>query len=215
MKKLSGNISVALLKELETRGRRKVYGEGEEIFAEGEPAEFLPIVISGAVKMIRSPVAGKEMIIGIFREGEMFAVPPVVDGAPYPSSAVAIDETTLLQLPRAEFLRLLNEKPELALATIAWMSEMLREKTATIRNLAIASPEHRIGNVLMKLAKEQKGGTPIKIPVRRQDIAEMASLTTETTIRAIRRMADQGLVRIVRGKIILDELDSLRDYLRS
>ena len=95
MKKLSGNISLALLKELETRGRRKVYGEGEEIFAEGEPAGFLPIVISGAVKMIRSPVAGKEMIIGIFREGEMFAVPPVVDGAPYPSSAVAIDETTL------------------------------------------------------------------------------------------------------------------------
>lgn len=214
MHKLLDQITPELAKELETLGNRRVYSEGQEVFAEGDPAAFLPIVISGAVKMIRSPAVGKELIIGIFREGEMFAVPPVFDGGPYPSAAIATEKTVLLQLPRKSFLKVLTERPEMALAVIGWMSEMLRDKTATIRNLAIASPEHRIGNVLIKLAEDQNAPFPIKIRVRRQDIAEMASLTTETTIRAIRRLADQGLVRIVHGKIILDELDSLRDYLQ-
>ncbi|HKP70384.1 MAG TPA: Crp/Fnr family transcriptional regulator [Pyrinomonadaceae bacterium] len=215
MKKLFGNLGSDLKKALEGCGNKRRYVEGEEIFAEGDLAEFLPIVISGGVKMVRSPVVGKEVIIGIFRDGEMFAVPPVFDGGPYPASAFAIKDTVLLQIRRDDYLKLLNEWPEFALATIGWMSEMLREKTSIIRNLAIASPERRIANVLIKLAEAQEGTWPVRIPVRRQDIAEMASLTTETTIRAIRRLADQELLTIVHGKIIINEVESLRHFVES
>jgi CRP/FNR family transcriptional regulator, dissimilatory nitrate respiration regulator len=214
VKKFFLNASVSLKSALEACGRRRSYSSGEEIFAEGEDAEFLPIVISGGVKMVRSPVAGKEVIIGIFSDGDMFAVPPVFDGQPYPASAIAVEDTVLLQVARKDFLKLLAEWPEFSLAAISWMSEMLREKTSIIRNLAIASPEHRIVNVLVKLVEAQEKACPVKIPVRRQDIAEMASLTTETTIRAIRRLADQGLVRIVHGKIIIDDVAPLQKFVR-
>lgn len=212
MKKLLDSLTAELKTVLYARGHRRSYGDGQEIFAEGSQADFLPIVISGSVKMVRSPAVGKEVIIGIFHAGEMFAVPPVFDGGPYPASAFAIEDTVLLQIRRADYLELLREWPEFAMATIGWMSEMLREKTSIIKNLAIASPERRIGNVLIKLVEAQDGSGPVKIPVRRQDIAEMASLTTETTIRAIRRLADQGLVRIVHGKIIVDEVEPLREF---
>ena len=212
MKKLLDSLGSELKTVLYARGHRRSYGDGQEIFAEGSQAEFLPIVISGSVKMVRSPAVGKEVIIGIFHAGEMFAVPPVFDGGPYPASAFAIEDTVLLQVRRQDYLDLLREWPEFAMATIGWMSEMLREKTSIIKNLAIASPERRIGNVLIKLVEAQDGSGPVKIPVRRQDIAEMASLTTETTIRAIRRLADQGLVRIVHGKIIVDDVEPLREF---
>jgi CRP/FNR family transcriptional regulator len=215
MRRLFSSISSELKAELKRSGHRQAYGDGEEIFSEGAAADFLPIVLSGRVKMIRSPVLGKEVIIGIFNEGEMFAVPPVFDGGPYPASAYAVEQTDLLQIERRDFLRLLNERSEFAIATISWMSEMLREKTSMIRNLAIASPERRIGNVLIKLVEAQERPCPVKIPVRRQDIAEMASLTTETTIRAIRRLADQGLVRIVHGKIFIDRLEPLEQFVET
>jgi CRP/FNR family transcriptional regulator len=215
MRKLFENISPELKTALQTSGRQHAYSDGQEIFSEGAAADFLPIVLSGSVKMIRSPTLGKEVIIGIFSEDEMFAVPPVFDGGPYPASAYAVEDTDLLLIDRHDFLRLLNERPEFAIATISWMSEMLREKTTMIRNLAIASPERRIGNVLIKLVEAQEKPFPVKIPVRRQDIAEMASLTTETTIRSIRRLADNGLVRIVHGKVIVDQLEPLRDFVET
>lgn len=215
MKKLLGNITPELAAVLTREGVRRRYAADQQIFAEGEPADFLPIVISGAVKMVRSPVVGKEVIIGIFRDGEMFAVPPVFDGGPYPSTAIATEDSVLLQLSRTRFLKLLDDRSEFARAVIAWMSEMLRDKTATIRNLAIASPEHRVANVLIKLAENQNAPFPVKIKVRRQDIAEMASLTTETTIRSIRRLADQEIVRIEHGKIFIDDADDLRRFVEA
>ena len=213
MKPLLENISAELVEKLESIGFKRSYGEDQEVFARGDKADFLPIVLSGAVKMIRNPEVGKEVIIGIFRSGEMFAVPPVFDGAPYPSTAIAVEKTELLQVSRDDFLDILRNSPEFAFEVIGWTCEMLREKTSMIRTLATASPEHRVGRVLLKIA-EDAAALPFRIPVRRQDIAEMASLTTETTIRVIRRFSDQEMVRIEHGKIFIDSLEPLQRFLR-
>ena len=215
MKQLLTNLSSDLHALLEQRGTRKTYAIGREIFSEGSPAEFLPIVISGAVKMIRSPEVGRDIIIGIFRQGEMFALPPVFDGGPYPASAFAVEKTVLLRLDRRDFLQLIRESPEFSFAVIGWMCEMLREKTSIIRNLAITSSERRVAGVVMKLAKNAGPELPVKITIRRQDIGEMASVSTETAIRVVRRLAERGLLRIERGKIFIDELDSLRLFLQA
>jgi CRP-like cAMP-binding protein len=215
MKPLLEIIGDELLQSLKQAGRTKTFNEGEEIFAEGETAEILPIVLTGKVKMIHFLEAGKEVIIGIFNDGEMFAVPPVFDGAPYPSTAIAMEKTKILLLSRKDFLRLVRESGEFSFAVIGWMCEMLREKTATIQNLATASPEQRIGKVLLRLTDKEITGNnqPLKISLRRQDIAEMAGLTTETTIRVIRSFAAQNLVQIQHGKIVIDDPEFLRDYL--
>lgn len=215
MKPLLEIISDDLLQILKKAGRTKTFGEGEEVFAEGEKAEILPIILTGKVKMIHFLEAGKEVIIGVFADGEMFAVPPVFDGAPYPSTAIAMEKTKMLLLGRRDFLRLARESGEFSFAVIGWMCEMLREKTATIQNLATSSPEQRIGKVLLRLADKEitENNQPLKISLRRRDIAEMVGLTTETTIRAIRSFAAQNLVQIHRGKIIIDDPELLRDYL--
>lgn len=214
MKKLLEITDETFLAELRKLARRKSYSENQIIFSEGDESGFLPIVERGRIKMVRYPDIDKEVIIGIFESGEMFAVPPVFDGAPYPSTAVAMEETTLLLLYRKDFLRLLRESSEFSFAVIAWMCEMLREKTATIKNLATASPEHRVGNVLLRLAEKDGVENNVKISLRRQDIAEMAGLTTETTIRVIRKLAEKDLVKIVHGKIILEQSERLRSFLR-
>lgn len=215
MKPLLENIGIELTQRLFTRGHRRVFDGGSMIFERGQNPDFLPIIISGSVKMIRMPEPGKEVIIGTFHAGEMFAVPPVFDGEPYPSTAIATERTELLQIGREDFLSLIGESPEFAFEVISWTCEMLREKTSMIRTLSTASPEHRVGRVLLKLFAESAEDGPVRIPVRRQDIAEMASLTTETTIRVIRRFADHGLVRIEHGKIFIDSVAPLQKLLRN
>lgn len=204
-----------LMRVLSKAGRTKEFPAGRQIFAEGEAAHSLPVVLTGKVKMVRFPEVGKEVIISVFGPGEMFAVPPVFDGEPYPATAAAMEDSKLLLVSREDFFRLLRESNDFSFAVIGWMCDMLREKTSVIKNLATASPEHRIGHVLLRLAEKQNGRTdaPVRIGLRRQDIAEMAGLTTETTIRTVRRLAEKKLIRIVHGKIILDDLTGLRNFL--
>lgn len=212
MTPLLDSIDKALAAELHKLGRTHNFGENEEIFAAGEEAAYLPVVLSGAVKMINFLEPGKEVIIGIFKPGEMFAVPPVFDGGRYPATAIAMEPSKLLLIERRDFLGMLRRSSELSFAVIGWMCGMLREKTATIQNLATASPDHRIGHVLLKLANGDASSSPVKITLRREDIAKMAGLTTETTIRVIRKLASRGLVKIVHGKIIVEDTKLLEAF---
>lgn len=217
MRSILSEDTRGLAEILHGAGQVREFTANEQIFAEGEAANYLPIVLSGRVKMVRYPAVGKEVIVSFFGEGEMFAVPPVFDGEPYPSTAIAMEDSSLLLIERGEFFRLLRESPDFSFAVIGWMCEMLREKTSTINNLSIASPEQRVGNVLLRLSDNQKPsakGSGVKIELRRQDIAEMAGLTTETTIRAAKKLEERNLVKIVRGKIIVESPDVLRQFLR-
>jgi len=202
-------ITPELRGKLEKSGNLRTFYSDEIIFDFGSKAQNLPIIVSGKIKLVRYPELGKEVIIGLFQSGDMFAMPPVIDGGLYPATAVALEETKLLLLHRDTFLQLMQTEAELSSNVTLVMCGLLRDTTATIQNLATSSPEQRIATVLLGLAEKEKDG---KINLRRQDIAEMAGLTTETTIRVIRKLADKNLVKIVRGKIFIEQLERLRDF---
>ena len=61
------SISEDLTELLHKHGKVRNFAEGKEIFAGGDPAIFLPIVLSGSVKMIHFLAPGKEVILDIFR----------------------------------------------------------------------------------------------------------------------------------------------------
>jgi CRP-like cAMP-binding protein len=209
MKPIFEIASPELLEKLLKTGHIKTFEDTEIVFGEGEKAEFLPIVLNGKVKMVRYPELGKEFIIGFFGNGEMFAIPPAMDGKNYPATCVTVEKTKLLILPRHAFLKLMQESSEFSELVMEKMCGLLRETAETINNLAGSSPEQRIGNVLLRLAKNK----PAKITLRRQDIADMSGLTTETTIRTVKKLEEKDLLKIVKGKIILDQPERLRDYL--
>lgn len=213
MKPLLKTASPELKELLLRRGRLHRYEEGEQLFAAGDPAGVLPIIVSGRAKMVQFPDAGKEVIIGIFGEGEMFAVPPVIDDRVYPASAYTMEASQILLIPRRDFFEILRDSHEFTIAVLEWLSDMLRQKTSLIQTLAGGSAEQRIAGILVRLLEYDGGAPPVKIKLRREDIAHMAGLTTETTIRAVRRLAEHGDVTIERGKIVITDPSLLKRYL--
>ena len=214
MKPLLQNFSPELYEKIIKAGRPKDFGEEEQIFAEGDEARFLPIVLSGSVKMVRFPEVGKEVIIGIFQDGEIFAIPPALDGKKYPATAIAVTKTKLLKLQRPDFLILMEESSEFSALIMSRMCGLLRDMNSTVQILATPSSEQRVGAVIMNLANKEDADEPVKISLRRQDIAEMSGVTTETAIRCVRKLADRGLIQIVRGKIILTQIAPLKKFLQ-
>lgn len=205
-------LSDALKCDILERGASRCYGVGEQIFSAGDLAEFLPIILTGRVKLVRYPQPGKELIMGIFETGDVFAVPPALDGTRFPASAVAMEESKLLLLARHDFLALMQASPEFSSKILERMCSILRHHARVITIMAKPSAAHRVAGILIELAEEHRNGGNGKISYRRQDIAEMSGLTVESTIRAVRKLADRGLVRIVRGSIYVDSVKPLQDF---
>lgn len=214
--KFLNRLNKPLQEKLTAPGRERLINIGEELFREGQPPRFLPIILSGKVKIVKFLEKGKEAIINIFSDGDTFVIPPLIDNQPYPATAIAMEPTRLIQIEREDFLELLRYEPEFAAAITTELSKLLREKNTVIRELATQSPEHRILVTLLRIVEKsgESAGAPIVIKLRRQDIAEMAGLTTETTIRVIRQLAERNIVKIERGKIIVEKPEVLKAELK-
>jgi len=88
-------LSSAELDSVRQRIFEKTVERGEVILLEGEPAEALFFVASGAVKVFKTSAEGKEQILNIVRPGESFNDVPIFDDGPNPASAQAMGPDTL------------------------------------------------------------------------------------------------------------------------
>lgn len=214
MDNLLKNLSAELADTIRRSGTTKSFASNQSIFFEGDTSTFLPIVISGTVKLVRFPEPGKEVILGLFHSGEAFAIPPAMDGKRFPATAVAIEKSDLLLIPRETFLELMSSSQEFSAAIMTRMCGILRDRVDTVQILATSSAEQRVVNVLLRLAGEIRADEVKEIAYRRLDIAEMAGLSLEATIRAIRKLADRGCLSIVGGRIYIETTDQLRELVR-
>ncbi|MBX7053949.1 MAG: Crp/Fnr family transcriptional regulator [Pyrinomonadaceae bacterium] len=214
MRQISEHISAELTERLFAIGGKNSFSSGEHIFFEGDRATFLPIILDGKIKMVRYPEAGKEIIIGLFQAGEIFAIPPAMDGKRFPATAVAIEECSLLMVPRSEFLALMESSSEFSSLVLNRMCGILRDRADTVQIMATPSAEQRIASVILRLTGEMNGQETKKITHRRQDIAEMAGLSLATTIRTIRKLADKGCLKINGGRIFVETTQHLRTLVR-
>ncbi len=189
--------------ELSALASERNFTPGEFIFWEGDAPDWFYIVAEGQVKALKQSSSGKEFIIAFFGQGEMFGEVAVFENKPYPASAQAVSQTRVLGIKRDDFLSFLSNRPEVALGIINVLGSRLRIAQARLRDLAAERVEQRIARTLLRLSSKL-GHT---LPFTRQEIADMSGTTTETAIRVMSRLKDGGIIRSVRGKIvILDEL---------
>ena len=194
------------LAELSRLAIERNFKPDEFVFWEGDAPDYFYIVVEGRVKIVKYSSSGKEFIIAFFSPGEMFGEVAVFEGKPYPASAQAVADTKVLVIKKEDFLSFLATRPQVALEIINVLGGRLRDAQSRLKDLAGESVEQRIAMTLLMLSSKL-GPT---LPFTRQEIANMAGTTTETAIRVTSQLKQRGIIRSVRGKIIILDETKLR-----
>ncbi len=175
----------------------------EFIFWEDDEPDYFYVITRGRIKVVKHSSSGKEFIIAFFGPGEMFGEVAVFEGKPYPASAQVISASKVLGIKRQNFLDFLATHPQVALRIINILGGRLRDAQGRLKDLAGERVEQRLARILLMLASRM-GNT---LPFTRQELADMAGMTTETAIRLTSRLRERGIIRSFRGQlIILDEV---------
>ncbi len=90
--------------------------KGDYLFREGDRSEGFYIVQKGAINVHRVSAAGKEQVIHVFRPIESFAEATLATEGGYPADARATEPTTVLLVPKNDFVDLLRRRPTLRCA---------------------------------------------------------------------------------------------------
>lgn len=187
----------------------KRYVKGDTIFEQDSPADAFYTIASGRVKIFKMLASGKDLILEIFGPGDPLGAVAAYDGRPFPASAVALEDTTCVAIPRPVFFRLLEEHPSLVRGLMRGMTLRLVELTNRLAELSGTRIEPRFARLFLKLSqdmgRDERGGTFIPLALSRQELADMTGTTVETAIRIMSRWGKQEVVATEKdGFVILD-----------
>lgn len=187
----------------------KRYSKGATIFEQDAPSDAFYTIASGRVKIFKMLPSGKDLILEVFGAGDPLGAVAAYDGRPFPASAVALEDTTCVTIPRPVFFRLLEEHPSLVRGLLLGMTLRLVELTNRLAQLSGTRIEPRFARLFLKLSgemgREERGGTFIPLALSRQELADMTGTTIETAIRIMSRWGKQEVVTTDKdGFVILD-----------
>lgn len=190
--------------------KEEAYDKGEYIFMEGDSSEWLCIVKSGEVRIMKHSSTGKDVILDLFSPHEIFGGVAVFDKKPYPATAQAMEPRTIvLKIPRNWLVSLTAKYPSMSSEAVRYFGSKLRDAHIMMKNLAVERVEKRIASVLLKLAEKvgekDENGVRLNMHLTRQDIAEMAGTTVETAIRVMSRFNKEDIVKSIEGKIVITD----------
>jgi CRP-like cAMP-binding protein len=103
----------ALLNTLLTQSKKVTLGSGDILFVEKATANAFYLVLSGRIHLIAAAATGQEKIVEIIQINDLFAEAVAFLGGCYPVTAAADGPTTVLEIPLALFLEILEQKPQL------------------------------------------------------------------------------------------------------
>ena len=185
------------------------YARGDRIFSEGDASDFFVSFVTGRVKVFKATPAGKEIILEIFGPGDPLGAVAAYEGGAFPASAMALEPTSCLVLPRRDFFQLLEQNPSLVRGVLTGLTSRLVELTRRITELTGGRIESRFARLFLKLADQmgrpERGGVFIPMPLSRQELADLTGTTIETCIRIMSRWGKDDVLRTEKdGFLVID-----------
>src|SRR5215468_9712284 len=156
---LFASLTEKELVALAHRALTRRYGQGELLFAEGDPCTGLFLVAAGKVRIFKLSASGREQILAIEGPGSSFAELLVFDGGSYPAAAAASEDAELLFISRRDFQNFCREHPDVALKVIAVVGARLRRLVGIIEELSFTTVRQRLIALILQLAQASKMGS--------------------------------------------------------
>lgn len=186
------------------------YERGATIVEEGGRADVLLTIVSGAVKRFMMTPTGRAIGIEVCGPGTPLGADAVIGDLPFSASAVALEETTCVAVSRRTLLALLQQHPALARQMVCEADERLEALMNRITDLAASRVEARFARLFLELARRlgrrERGTLIVRLPLQRQDLADLTCTTIETCIRVMSRWNKQGVVRTAGRSFLIDDL---------
>ncbi len=200
------------VKDLAKDRKVKLFKKKAEIFSEGDMPLYVYFIKSGNIKVFKSHPDGKELIINLYHENDFFGFESILQNENYKESAIAMQDTELVMIPRYDFMLMIQSHPDVSASFINLLCKKVAERERQLINLAYNSVRQRTAEALIKVTtlKDSKS----VIAISRDDLAKIVGTASESVIRVLSDFKDEGIIEIEGGKIKILHAEKLEKVVR-
>ena len=163
---LFGQLPPAVIEHLGAYMKRRRLRRGSVIFAKGEPGTGLMAVLVGAVKISVLSADGREIVLNIMCEGDIFGEMMVIE--------------------RRDFIPFLRSHPDLTIEVIEILCSRLRRTTEQVRDITSRNLPTRLARALLQLIAAERPGAARKVAITQHEISQIIGRSRESTNKQLR-----------------------------
>jgi CRP-like cAMP-binding protein len=189
----------SLLGTLELMGAAMAFGRNEEIYSEGEQAEYLYKVVSGAARTYKLLSDGRRQITAFHLPGDYFGLEL---GDLHSLSAEAIGDAVVLVIKRSAIVTAAKRDIDVARELWTMTARDLRRVQDHVL-LLIRSAQERVAAFLLEMAARVRSDNEVDLPMSRQDIADYLGLTIETVSRTLTQLESNAAIELPTSRRIV------------
>jgi CRP/FNR family transcriptional regulator len=208
-------LSNETLEEIMDNITIKDYRADETVFLEGQLSEYVYLVISGRVKITKVSTTGREKILHIIRDNDMFGEQAIYENGVNPASAKSIEKSVLFQIRLNFFKQLIEKDNKCAMMLLEVINLKLRQAYRQIINLSFKDTYSRLASRLFKLARdhgvEQGDWLMIEAKLTQQELADYVGTSRETISRILSDLTQKEILIIDRHRIIIKDYAALKE----
>ena len=204
---LPGELQEQLLGE----GRLLRLSAGQQLFRRGDPPCGLYAVLGGSMRVGAVSRQGKEALLTLVEAPYWFGEISLFDGLPRTHDAFADSASTLLLLPQAGLLALLEREPQHWRDFALLMSHKLRLAFIALEDMSLLPAAPRLARRLLLIAENYGESEPRRVlHLAQEQLALMLSLSRQTTNQILKELQAQGVVQLTYGEIEILDFERLR-----
>lgn len=185
-------------------GPARQISRNTRIFRAGEPARSLFFLASGLVKLTDISTSGDEIIVELYRPGDIFGE-LCFRGGVQESGATAVEPSEIREIPASLLIEQIRTRPDALMELLGELSGRLATAHSEVQALLSQTVLVRLGKKLLDLVAESKTISDwLDLPhdFGHEELAQMLSVRRETVTRAMANLKELGLVSTAgRGRL--------------
>ena len=170
------------ISELVTASERVGYARNERIFAAGDDASDLYVVASGLVSISSRAPDGRESMMALMEDGDLFGEMGLFDGLGRSAEARALEPSELVRVPYPAVRARFDVHPELLWRVVAFLSRRLRVTDEALADAMFLDVPARTAKRLLDLAGTQDR---FVLPLTQEELASLVGASRERVNKAI------------------------------
>ena len=186
----------------------RTYAPGQFIFLEGDEAIGLWFILDGRVKIIKQSLNGRLQGLCLANRGKCFGSCPLFDGETNPADAQALNDVTLVVIPRNALQHLIYHDAAIAKILLKVYNDRMGLLAKLGESLATWPVNIRINDCLIAHATETSVRPVVKLT--HEEVATLVGTAREVVTRHLSDLESQKLIATQPGEITLLDIESLK-----
>jgi CRP/FNR family cyclic AMP-dependent transcriptional regulator len=186
---------------------------GQSLFDEGDPGDRLYVITDGKIKLGRTSPDGRENLLAILGQGEMFGELSLFDPGPRTATATAVTDTVLKGLGHSDLQPWLTGRPEVATQLLKALARRLRKTNEHMADLVFSDVPGRVAKQLLDLARrfgqQTDEGVRVTHDLTQEELAQLVGASRETVNKALADFASRGFLRLEARAVVILDLERL------